>query len=274
MDQSEALRKERIAGMTWVFRAAFDSHDLRAVLADPEKALSEGESLKGASVAKMRIGADGRHLVVKKYAPAAKKKLVCWKYFFRPSAAFRVWRIAGRFARLGIPTAPRVAVGVARQFGYPVRSYYVTEALEGYTRLDDVLASPLAGDEKTALVEAMACFLRKLHDNGFGCRDLKSKNIFVKIAGRDGAGICLIDLDMVRSKGILTKAQKAQNIARLNVAVSLDCGVTKRDRLRFLRRYLGRDFDDKEIVRTWWNRIARRTRRKLKESLLRARCSS
>ena len=268
MENNKSLRKGRISGVKWVFRPQFDSDALRGILSDPEKAVREGEVLKADSVAKITGGDIEKPLVIKKYAPGKKKKLVSWKYLFRPSAAFRVWRIARRFMRKGLPTAPPVAVGVERRMGYPIRSYCITEALEGYERLDEILTKSLSEKERMTLVDEMANFLKKLHENGFGCRDLKSKNIFVKIHGSEAPGICLIDLDMVRPRGILTIRQKSQNIARLNVTVRLDRGITTRDRLRFLRSYLGKDFDNKKILRMWWKKIVKRTRRKLKKSLL------
>jgi len=268
MRNNKLLRKEKISGLTWVFHGRFDSEGLRRILADPEKALREGELLKRGSVAKITSPDIERPLVIKKYSPGKKKKLVSWKYLFRPSTAFRVWRLARRIMGKGIMTAPPVAAGVERRLWYPVRSYYITEALEGYARLDEILTRRLSKKDKRILVDGMANFLRKLHENGFGCRDLKSKNIFVKMESSGPPGISLIDLDMVRSSGRLTVRRKSQNIARLNVTVRLDRGITTPDRLRFLRGYLGKDFENEKILRMWWKKIIKATRRKLKKSLL------
>ena len=273
MQKTDTFRRRKIGGIKWIYRRDYECDSLMEILKDPDGAFAAGETLPICSVSKISVGSSGKFLMLKRYARRKRNRFCLWKYFLRKSKALHAFEMASLFASVDIATATPVAAGEEKFLGFFKRGYLVTEELQGYTRLDEALRIPLSRKGKQNLIEAMAYFLRKLHKAGLGCRDLKLQNIFVKETSEKNFAVNLIDLDMVRLKKHLGRRRRIQNIARLNAAVRGGGHITNRDRLRFLRSYLGAEFENKEILRIWWKKTIKRTERKLKKSLLAARYS-
>jgi tRNA A-37 threonylcarbamoyl transferase component Bud32 len=87
---------------------------------------------------------------------------------------------------------------------------------------------------KRELIFQMANTLAKLHVKGILHRDLKASNVLVKEYD-DSLGIVLLDLDVVRFRGSISRRHIALNLAQIDA--SLPSCVTKWDRLRFLSKY-------------------------------------
>jgi len=270
MQNTDIFRRRKIAGVRWIYRRDCECDALLEILKDPDGAFAAGEALPISSVSKISFGGSGRHLMLKRYTRRKRNRFRPWKYFLRKSKAVHAFEMSNLFASAGISTAAAVAAGDEKFLGFLKRGYLITEELQGFTRLDEFLRRPLSRDEKQKLIEAMAHFLLKLHRAGLGCRDLKLQNIFVNLVEKN-VNVSLIDLDMVRPRRHLSRRRRIQNIARLNAAVRGDGQITGRDRLRFLRSYLGTESENKEILRTWWKKIIKKTEQKLRQSLLTAR---
>jgi tRNA A-37 threonylcarbamoyl transferase component Bud32 len=85
--------------------------------------------------------------------------------------------------------------------------------------------------------DALARFIRRMHDAGLATPDLFTRHIFVDAAGAEPE-FCLIDLARLDRAKKLSPSQRARNLAALNVTAPLRC-VATRERVRFLKLYAG-----------------------------------
>jgi Ser/Thr protein kinase RdoA (MazF antagonist) len=87
-------------------------------------------------------------------------------------------------------------------------------------------------------------------------RDLKGCNLLL-VERPDDVEAWLIDLDAVRIGRWLSAGARARDLARLAASVLAHNGLTRGDRLRFLRAYL-RELDDRGDWKPLWRDVARR----------------
>jgi hypothetical protein len=85
---------------------------------------------------------------------------------------------------------------------------------------------------------------------------LKGCNLLL-VERPDGVEAWLIDLDAVRIGRWLSAGARARDLARLAASVLAHNGLTRGDRLRFLRAYL-RELDDHGDWKPLWRDVARR----------------
>ncbi len=190
-----------------VLRRDHDGPALRAILADPDRALQAGASLKdGYSATVARIDCAGRTLVLKRY------NIKHWRHALaralQHTRAWRAWCNAARLRSLGIATPLPVAV-LERRWG-PLRStaYLLTEHVDGVplsAALDDASAWPRVARELRLLFDALAV-LRRSHG------DCKANNFLC-----DAQHVWTLDLDGMRRRfGVLrTRRALARDRARL-----------------------------------------------------------
>jgi Lipopolysaccharide kinase (Kdo/WaaP) family len=207
---------------------------LEALMSDPAPVLEGPRSLARESAGRKRfyrVEGDGEPaLYVKVFAvPPGLARL---RYFLRRSKARRERAVARRIERLGIPVARPVAVGEARSFGVLERSFSVSRDL-GARDLRAVLEG-MREDRpgRRALLERFAAFARKLHDTGVDQDDFSPNNFLV----RDDGSFVLIDFERARVRRGPLGARAWTQLAKLH---RRDFGVSRTDRLRFLRVYLG-----------------------------------
>jgi hypothetical protein len=77
------------------------------------------------------------------------------------------------------------------------------------------------------------------------------------------ARLSLIDLVGVQRYRTLPRSRKVQNLARLHVSFCQHPGLTRTDRLRFLRTYLQWGLVGKGGWKPWWQHIAQAAERKI-----------
>ena len=229
----------------WVYGRATPKLD--ALLADPEAVLAGPGILARTLVGRKRFfrvdgGAAEPALYVKVFAlPPGAKRL---RYFGRRSKARREHAIATRLARLGFEVAAPVAVGELRRRGVLERSYSVIRELDARDLVRWLGDDSLAGAERRALLERFAELARRLHDAGVDQEDFAPNNF---LARADGSFV-LIDFERCRvRRGPLGDARWTQ-LAKLH---RRDLGVSRSDRLRFLRAYLGKDGGRVERREAW-----------------------
>ena len=173
-----------------VLRRDHDGAALRAILADPDRALQAGASLKdGYSATVARIDCAGRTLVLKRY------NIKHWRHALaralQHTRAWRAWCNAARLRSLGIATPLPVAV-LERRWG-PLRStaYLLTEYVEGVpltAALDDASVWSRVARELRLLFDALAV-LRRSHG------DCKASNFLC-----DAQRVWTLDLDGMRRR--------------------------------------------------------------------------
>jgi hypothetical protein len=121
----------------------------------------------------------------------------------------------------------------------------------------------------------VASLVRMMHERKVSHRDLKAPNLLVSpadwtlgyrgvsevetpaLAGRERAW--LVDLVGVRRHDKLERSRKVQNLARLNVSFISTGSLTRSDRLRFLRDYLGFGLFGREGWKRLWKEVEEAT---------------
>ena len=166
---------------------------------------------------------------------------------------------AARNAGVGVPEP--LAVRATRVGGRFYRFTVITREVEN---AQDLLtfAGGSSTDRKREVLNRVADEMRRLHEAGVYHADLTLKNILLS-----GTAVYIIDLDKARIVDHRDGRLDMTNLARLNRSVVKLLGtrgaVTRTDKLRFLRRYLGGRDRIKELSqlcaqglwvhRLWWS---------------------
>lgn len=184
-----------------------------------------------------------------------RKRLSRWLGRWRWSGVRRAWEIGHALLRRGIDT-PRPLLMVEKQRGAGRRGYLVTEWIAATLTARDFTIERLpglSGDQRDAWLRAharrLAVQLRRMHESGFDHRDLKLSNLLVSRNPEDPR-VWLLDLEGVRVWKRLPWQRGVQNLARLEVSAHEQGLYGKTLRLRFLRWYLGEEFQAN--WRIWW----------------------
>ena len=191
----------------------------------------------------------------------------------RPNQATRAWNFGAALQLRELPTPRPLALVECLRFGLPATSYLVTERVPGGVGLReyaDSVREAAADDAERrriarGLVAAAALLLRRLHERRATHCDLKASNVLAEPTDDPAAPrLWLIDLDGVRTWRRVPTAGRVQNLARLHVSFCQAEWLSRTDKLRFLRAYLGREgFRDRRAWKAWWRDVAAATDRKL-----------
>ena len=153
-------------------------------------------------------------------------------------------RTALRLERAGVATPAVLAVGSARAFGPFCAQAIVTRRLEGAQNLyEEACLAPERGRRGDVLL-LCAGLLRRLHDAGFLHRDLNVSNLVLE-RGPAGETLHVVDLDRGRFRRTVSARERLGNLARLLRSyekwIAGRVRLSRREELRFLRDYAGRD---------------------------------
>lgn len=168
-----------------------------------------------------------------------------------PSALDEWWTVR-ELAGAGIPVVPAVAAGDGSRQGEH-RSFFCSLELEGHEPADDALRRGLR--PTGAAVRALAGLVARMHEAGWQHRDLYLCHVFVDPAWQP----VILDLARALRRPVLSMRRRVKDLASLQYS-SLDTPLSDRDRLRFLRAYLG----GRRLGRPgrgWLRRVAAKTRR-------------
>ena len=217
----------RVGQLKWRTRLSFVNEKARRIMAAPDAFLDSGARLlkdgRSSTVGK------GDGFVLKRYNFKKTENLI--KDIFRPSRASRAFRTAYHLELLGIPTARPIASADKRMLGLPARSYFLMEEIAGAVDLGTYLRN--GGQPDMELVQQVARFVAKLHNEGFSHRDLKQTNLLL-----DGdRKIRLIDLDGVKFIWSVPENRCAADLVRLAEGMQKFPAVTSRYRFHFLLAY-------------------------------------
>lgn len=230
---------------------------------------------RGTRVAEVELPAirRGDSLVYKEYA--FKGWHESFAALFRQNQATRAWNYGGSLLLRELPTPQPLVLIQTMRFGLPHTSYLLTERVpnaQTITRyLDRQMPDLCPAERKRVLLGVMtkaARLLRTMHDRRTTHRDLKASNILVSPTD-DPADpqLWLIDLDGVQTWLEVPEHNLIQNLTRFYVSFHKSPWVTLSDRVRFLRTYLGRDFRDKKIWKSFWRKIRDKAERKIQRNL-------
>jgi heptose I phosphotransferase len=159
------------------------------------------------------------------------------------------WEAILRFHEIGIATMIPVALGEAGG-----RSFLITEGIPGCQKLTAWLDShrhcvhngQLASLRR--IVAGVADVARTMHAVGMHHQDFYLTHLMLPQSGAP-APIHVLDLGRARSHSRLARRWIVKDLAQLNYSAD---GVSSSERLRFLKRYLGRGLtrSDRAIVRS------------------------
>jgi tRNA A-37 threonylcarbamoyl transferase component Bud32 len=167
-----------------------------------------------------------------------------------------------------LPTPRPLGVWHRYQYGLPRDGYLLTEMVPGATDLHEHVAQMLrAGTAESrallrVLIDRLARLIGTLHHRRLSHRDLKASNVLVR-----GDELTLIDLVGVMRHRKLRRSRRIQNLARLNASSACCPGLTRSDKLRFLRVYLRWGLRGREGWKRWWREIEQATREKVERNL-------
>ena len=188
------------------------------------------------------------------------------RFFCRRSKAYQEVTGMVELQRIGIPTLDVIAWGERRRFGCLIEAFIITVDATCSGSLRDVVNEEFPHyppEQKTARIEALAAILlpqlRQVHDAGFFHRDLKWRNLLLK---RDQEGReDLIWMDCPRRRfgwfgGIRSDHNRLVDLSSL-AQLSLQ-HLSRTQRWRFLRQYLGDGHEARSKAKLWFRLIAAR----------------
>ncbi len=198
------------------------------------------------------------------HKPPLKDFLFRWLAFrSAPTHAATEIAAAASLEKAGIGTYRIVGFGEAAS-GAARKSFLLTEELEGFAPLSVIVAAMALKTPaeslaiKKAVLAPLARLARKMHLAGITHPDFFSTHVFV-LMGAGGPEFRVIDLHRCAEVRRISRFHAARDLAALHLT-SARPQITRADRLRFLREYLGRDSLDAD-VRVLARKIASRSER-------------
>jgi len=157
--------------------------------------------------------------------------------------AHNEWRALRRLAALGVPSMHPVAFGVRGSNPARQHSFIITEELAPTISLEDYCrdwrAVPPAPTFKRTLIHRVAEMARRMHRGGVNHRDFYLCHFLLHLPLDEHAPrLSLIDLHRAQVRQTVPRRWRDKDLAGLYFS-ALDIGLTRRDCLRFLRRYFG-----------------------------------
>jgi tRNA A-37 threonylcarbamoyl transferase component Bud32 len=225
-------------------------------LADPDAVFTQPD-VKLLKDSRSSTVAEGGGVVFKRFR--LKSHLAAVKNLFRRSAALRSWVFGHNLLDRHLPTARPLFVAHRYRFGIPCEGYIAFETVPDAVALPDFVA---AADrhELRQLADKLGRLIRLMHARHVSPRDLKAPNILLSGTAREPVLIDLVGLTVGKP---VSDADRVQNLARLNASFVNSAIVSRTDRLRFLRAYLGGTSNWK----SWWARVAAATGVKVLKNL-------
>ncbi|SHI56728.1 Lipopolysaccharide kinase (Kdo/WaaP) family protein [Malonomonas rubra DSM 5091] len=163
-----------------------------------------------------------------------------------------------KYEALQIPALKAVYFATRQQDG-DLQAILVTEYLEGYRPLEDIIAEWTKGAalcQRKPVITCVAKLVAQLHLQGLEHRCLFPKHIFVP-QNPETEPACLIDLEKTRSRPL----SFGRHVRDLTALARRSKSVSRRDMLRFMHDYLGTNklnADGKKL----WRKISQRIDKK------------
>jgi len=191
------------------------------------------------------------------------------RHLFRPSRSMRGWRAGYALLNRDIPAARPLAVLERRVGPLLLDSVLLTEALPGAVDLEAHLRRECEARSradwwrhKRALGDLLVRHVRQLADRGFVHRDCKAQNVLVVTQPR--LKLLWIDMDGLKRARRPSLARQLRVLMRLHVSLLDVPGLTRTDRLRFLKGYLARFGSDRRAWRSVWRKLSRASEHKIR----------
>jgi heptose I phosphotransferase len=219
--------------------AAADGYDALAALVP----IDDFHEKQGRSTGRYRLSGGGEpvRLYLKKYM-----RLPWWQRWLAPIGGFpgpRELANLERAAALGIAVPEPVVAGADRH--HRCKSLLATRELEGYLPLHEFIPARFAAVRtheeralKRALIERLAEVARRLHSAKLFHRDFYLCHFFIRERPQRASRFNLVLIDLGRLRYSKLPRWRVKDLAQLLFSSDLP-GITRTDRLRFFRCYLG-----------------------------------
>jgi tRNA A-37 threonylcarbamoyl transferase component Bud32 len=249
-------------------RAAF-----AALLADPDEPFRRPGALllkdgRSSTVAAFDLPIDGspRPVIWKRFRVTSPADPLT--ALVRRTAALRSWVFGHGLRARCLPTPRPLLVLHRRRRGLTREGYLLVEMVPDCQELSAQVARLAMLPEGKrrqrlrSLIDQVARLVRDLHGRHLAQRDLKAANVLVQNTAT-GVALWLIDLAGTTRHRTLSRRQRVQNVARLHASFHDRPALTRTDRVRFLRTYLGWGLYGKQGWKDWWRAVAAATRKKV-----------
>ena len=160
------------------------------------------------------------------------------------------WTAIQRLTAVGVPTMTAVAFGERGSNPATQHSFIVTEELAPTVSLEDFsldwLTAPPAPRLKRALIQRVAAMVGGMHRAGVNHRDCYICHFLLhtdRPVTADDFRLSVIDLHRAQTRAAVPARWRDKDLAALYFS-ALDIGLTRRDKLRFLRAYFQRPLRD------------------------------
>jgi heptose I phosphotransferase len=185
------------------------------------------------------------------------------------------WRAAQRLAAAGVPSL--VLAGYGARGLNPARrcSFTVCEDLGARISLERLCAAwrqaPPPSARKRLLIAQVATLARAMHAAGVNHRDFYLCHLLLDEASWHAARVAddidlrIIDLHRAQCRARVPAGRRARDLAALAFSAR-DIGLTRTDRLRFVREYAGGDLRVALGHRALWRAVRRRAARLIARS--------
>ena len=189
------------------------------------------------------------------------------------------WEAIGRLQKLGVRTFKIAGKGLRGKNPARRESFLITEAMDGMISLENFPKSFQLADEsgrggarcsvllKRALLEKIAHISRALHENGMNHRDFYLCHFLVKDRDwkkwrpDDELDLVLIDLHRAQIRPRVPERWLVKDLGGLLFS-AMDCGLTQRDLLRFVKIYSQQPLQDGSASeQAFWRRVLRNARK-------------
>ena len=233
-------------------RSLFQHHRLKSC-AEASAFFGAGEAEKKKVIVRpqMAVSPDGQgtQIYYKEYAYPKPG----WRFLFRSSKARCEYINYAAFEQMGIRCADRLACGEQRDWlGRLRRAFIITKAVPETLTLVEFVAKHCSDRSEASLrlrqklLHEVAALTRRLHDNSFYHRDLFWRNILVSWQPPEDPVLWCIDcprggFDRWSPR---RKRRPLEDLGSLDHGAVLHC--TRRERLQFVKAYLGKSRLDKE----------------------------
>jgi hypothetical protein len=232
-------------------------------LADPQRWLREGESSAykyshSGLVTRVSLQTPDGPLEAIVKRPRPRNLWRRLRHLLPPSRSLRAWRLGNALLNRDLPTARPLAVLERRAGPFVTDSLLITEVvdhaldLEAHLRREHADRSPRAWRRhKRRLINLLARQTRLLEERGFSHRDYKAQNLLIAL--RPQLRLVWIDLDGIRHERRTPSVnRRLRALSRLHVSLLDVPGLTRTDRVRFLKSYLARFGSDPRAWRRAW----------------------
>ncbi len=253
--------------------ADLDRATLNALLADPDEPFRRPGAVllkdsRSSTVAEFDLAVNGavRRVIYKRFRLTSRGEPLA--ALFRRTPALRSWVHGHGLRERCLPTPRPLLVLHRRRHGLAREGYLLTEKVpdaEELARHVAGLAALPIGERRRrlrGLIEQLARLVRELHRRRLAHRDLKAANVLVQ-GTASGPALWLIDLVGMTRHRALPRPRRVQNLARLHASFHCHPLLTRTDKLRFLRTYLGWGLHGKQGWKEWWRLITGATWHKI-----------